>query len=205
MDKDQFARVEALFREALLDAPEDLGAFLEERCGGDPAVRRQVEALLAAHREAEGFLECGPAAGPGPGRLEGATLGAYRIVRRIGGGGMGVVYLAERADDAYRKRIAIKVLPPGEGSEEIVQRFTTERQILAALDHPNIARLLDGGATADGRPYLAMEYVEGKPIDAYCDDRRLSVRPGWLGSTLRGSRRRHGPYGRGGSAAEARA
>ena len=179
MDKDRFARVEALFREALLSEPEDFGAFLDERCGDDPAVRRQVEALIAAHREADTFLEPGPASGgaaAGAGGLEGRMVGAYRIVRRIGGGGMGVVYLAERADDAFRKRIAIKVLPPGEGSEDIVRRFTTERQILAALEHPNIARLLDGGATEEGRPYFALEYVEGKPIDAYCEDRRLGVR-----------------------------
>ena len=178
MDKERFERVQALFREALSADAETRDALLDSRCGGDAELRSQVEALLAAHREAGSFLEEGSAPGEfgAAAWMVGRTVGAYRIVRRLGGGGMGVVYLAERADDAFRKRVAIKVLRPGGDSEGIVRRFTTERQILAALDHPNIAKLIDGGTTDDGLPYIAMEYVEGKPIDDYCDDRRLGVR-----------------------------
>jgi serine/threonine-protein kinase len=181
MDRERFEQVEALFREALVAQPPDLGAFLDLRCGGDAELREQVRTLLAAHREAGSFLEPEPEADPRPAGSEpatdlvGRTVGAYRIVRWLGGGGMGDVFLAERADDAFRKRVAIKVLRPGKGSEAIVRRFTTERQILAALDHPIIAKLIDGGTIAEGLPYIAMEYVEGKPIDRYCDDRRLGV------------------------------
>ncbi len=102
-------------------------------------------------------------------------VGAYRILGEIGHGGMGTVYLAERADDQYRKRVAIKTIR-GFGSEDVLRRFRRERQVLAALEHPNIARLFDGGTTDDGLPYFVMEYVEGKPIDAFCDERRLPVR-----------------------------
>lgn len=106
----------------------------------------------------------------------GIRVGPYRIVREIGRGGMGVVYLAERADQEFQKRVALKVVKRGMDTDEVLRRFRHERQILASLEHPNIARLLDGGATADGRPCLVMEYIEGEPIDAYCDRRRLGIR-----------------------------
>ena len=102
-------------------------------------------------------------------------IGPYRIIRRIGQGGMGAVYLAARADDQYQKQVAIKLVRTGMASEFVVRRFLGERQILASLDHPNIARLLDGGTTADGWPYFVMEYIEGKPINQYCDDHKLST------------------------------
>ncbi|HJQ69482.1 MAG TPA: protein kinase [Blastocatellia bacterium] len=102
-------------------------------------------------------------------------IGPYKIIRRIGQGGMGSVYLAARADDQYQKQVAIKLVRTGMGSEFIVRRFIGERQILASLDHPYIARLLDGGTTADGSPYFVMEYIEGKPINQYCDDHRLTT------------------------------
>jgi serine/threonine-protein kinase len=104
----------------------------------------------------------------------GRMIGAYRVVRELGHGGMGTVYLASRADDQYQKRVAIKVVR-GLDSEEIVRHFRRERQILAALDHPNIAKLLDGGTTDDGLPYFVMERVEGEPVDAFCDGRKLTV------------------------------
>src|SRR5262249_31956530 len=106
---------------------------------------------------------------------EGRAIGPYRVVREIGRGGMGSVYLAARADDAFQKLVAIKVVRVGADSPEFIERFRKERQILATLDHPNITRLLDGGATSDGMPYLVMEYIEGQPIDAYCDERKLSI------------------------------
>jgi len=102
-------------------------------------------------------------------------IGAYRIAGEIGHGGMAVVYLGERDDQNYRKRVAIKMVRPGIGTEQVLQRFLNERQTLAALDHPNIVKLLDGGSTEKGLPYLVMEYVEGLPIDRYCDENKLSI------------------------------
>jgi eukaryotic-like serine/threonine-protein kinase len=102
-------------------------------------------------------------------------IGAYRALREIGRGGMGRVYLAARADEEYQKRVAIKVIRADVDRDEVVSRFRRERQILASLDHPNISRFLDGGATEDGRPYFVMEYVEGRPIDQYCDRQGLSI------------------------------
>src|SRR3989475_9036648 len=107
--------------------------------------------------------------------MRGRRLGPYRVLHEIGHGGMAVVYAALRADDEYRKRVAIKIVRPGFDSEEILRRFRNERQTLATLDHPNIVKLLDGGSTEDGLPYLVMDYVEGVPIDEYCDTHRLST------------------------------
>ena len=118
-----------------------------------------------------------------------ARIGAYRIVREIGRGGMGVVYLAERADGEFRQRVAIKLIATTDADDPLHQRFLAERQILAGLEHPNIARLLDGGVTDDGRPYLVMEYVDGVPITTYCDTHRLDV-PRAPPALRRGLRRR---------------
>lgn len=108
-------------------------------------------------------------------RFEGKRIGAYRLLREIGRGGLGTVYLAARADDAYQKEVAIKLLRRGLDTEDILRRFRNERQILADLDHPNIARLIDGGTSDDGLPYFVMEYVEGESILAYCDAHQLST------------------------------
>ena len=105
----------------------------------------------------------------------GYRVGPYQFVSRIGRGGMGAVWLATRFDREYRKQVAIKMVKRGMDSQEILRRFRTERQVLANLDHPNIARLIDGGSTPDGLPYLVMEYVEGMPIDQYCEQRRCSI------------------------------
>jgi eukaryotic-like serine/threonine-protein kinase len=102
-------------------------------------------------------------------------IGPYRVIRELGHGGMGTVYLAARDDDQYQKRVAIKVVR-GLDSAEVVRHFRRERQILAGLEHPNVARLLDGGTTEDGLPYLVMQHVEGQPIDRFCDERKLTVR-----------------------------
>ena len=105
----------------------------------------------------------------------GNRIGPYKIVREIGRGGMGAVYLAERDDEHYRQQVAIKLMKPGLGGDVIRRRFRKEMQILAELNHANIARLFDGGETADGQPYLVMEYVEGSPISQYCDQKQLST------------------------------
>ena len=105
----------------------------------------------------------------------GLCIERYELLRELGHGGMGTVYLATRADDVYHKRVAIKVVRHGAGGEEVVRRFRQEREILAMLDHPNIARLLDGGSTTNGLPYFVMDYVAGQPIDRYCDEGRLPV------------------------------
>ena len=109
------------------------------------------------------------------GRIDGVRIGPYRLVKELGRGGMGTVYLAVRSDDAFQKRVALKVLKRGMDTDAIVRRFRNERQILASLDHPNISGLLDGGTTPDGLPYFAMEFVEGQPIDEYCEARHLDT------------------------------
>jgi serine/threonine-protein kinase len=153
--------------------------FLGTACHGDDELRREVESLAATETEIGDFIEI-PVFRI---RLEevepltvGQRLGAYRIVREIGRGGMGAVYLAERADREFEQQVAIKLVRRGMDTDEIVRRFRSERQILAHLDHPNIAKLFDGGTTEDGRPYFVMEHVGGRPIDEFCDDRKLPVR-----------------------------
>jgi serine/threonine protein kinase len=107
--------------------------------------------------------------------LRESNIGPYKIIRRIGQGGMGAVYLAARDDDQFKKQVAIKLIRRGMDTDFVLRRFRNERQILASLDHPNIARLLDGGTTEDGRPYFVMEYIEGKPITDYSDENRLAT------------------------------
>src|SRR5262249_13295757 len=157
---------------------------LDRRCSGDTTLRREVQLLLdrsgsvdsrflneTSLAEATSILL--PAENN---RWIGRRVGAYKTIEQIGAGGMGEVYRAFRADDQYRKEVALKVVRTGQDSGFIVTRFRQERQILASLDHPNIARLLDGGTTEEGTPYLVMELIEGKPIAEYCDERRLPVR-----------------------------
>ncbi len=164
-------------REILYAASElDTGGqarYLETTCAGDSELRGEVERLLAAHREAGSFLEPEAAAALD---LSGSKVGPYRILNEAGRGGMGVVYRAVRDDD-YRQEVALKLVQREMESSFLRARFRQERQALALLNHPNIARLLDGGATEDGRPYLVMEWVEGQPITAYCEERRLGMRP----------------------------
>jgi len=171
---------EVLDRAIELD-PADRAKYLDETCGGDRELRQEVESLMASfERAGDTFLEgraidlAGVDPEP-PAASAGQRIGAYQVVEEIGHGGMGVVYRAVRADDQFRKEVAIKVVRGGLSDDLSTQRFRAERQILANLDHPAIARLLDGGAV-DGRPYVVMEYVHGVPIDEYCDSRKLPVR-----------------------------
>jgi eukaryotic-like serine/threonine-protein kinase len=167
------ARAEAIFDAALDREGGERAAFVAAECGGDVALRAQVMSLLEAHERVDGILE-EDARSLLPRDDAPRRVGPYRIAREIGRGSMGVVYEAERDDGQFLRRVAIKVLRAGDDAG-LRQRVLAERQILAALDHPNIARLLDGGVTGDGRPYLVMEHVEGLPIDVYCDRMRLTV------------------------------
>jgi serine/threonine-protein kinase len=171
-----------LFDQALELLPGDRQRWLDERCAGNPALRRQVEALLRADAAAAHFLELDGwrLAEPLVERSEpesavGRVIGPYRVVRELARGGMGVVYLAERADGQFEQRVALKLIKRGMDSDEINRRFLAERQILARLNHPHIARLLDGGVSAEGQPYFAIEYVEGSTILAHCESRRLGL------------------------------
>jgi serine/threonine protein kinase len=166
MTPEQWQQARQHFEAALALTREERTAYLTRICATDPQMHREVERLLAAASQANSFIEQ-PAISfaPAPQRatdLTGQQLGAYRVLRALGQGGMGAVWLAERADGAFQKQVALKLVRPGITEDEL-QRFLQERQILADLDHPNIARLLDGG-TWEGLPYLVMEYVEGQSL-----------------------------------------
>jgi serine/threonine protein kinase/tetratricopeptide (TPR) repeat protein len=158
-------------------------AFLDQISSVDPELRQELESLIASHEKADtDFLNRPPlqatSSQPEPtGRdpLIGRRLGTYQITEQIGSGGMGEVYRASRADDQYRKQVAIKLVRAGQDSDFVIHRFKNERQILASLDHPNIARLLDGGTTEEGVPFLVMELIEGQPITEYCESRNLPI------------------------------
>ncbi len=186
----RWQRVEQIF-DAAAELPEpERAALLDRTCAGDADLRREVESLLAHDLADDHFIEAAVAAvtpetlmmadtsaqtamsddAPFPG-----WIGPYRIVREIGSGGMGVVYEAIREDE-FKKRVALKIIKRGMDTVSIVRRFHRERQILAALAHPNITALLDGGTIADGRPFFVMEFVEGEPIAEYCDRRKLTIR-----------------------------
>ena len=181
---EEWSRIEAILDEVMdLDA-EVRTAVLDRACAGDAVLRAQVERLIAADTDADQFLET-PAMVYAAGLVDAASsqiqseerekpgdrIGPYSVIREIGHGGMGRVFLADRADGQFEQLVALKLVRSGQFGSEILGRFLRERQILARLQHPNIARLLDGGVTADGRPYFAMEYVEGEPITTYCDGR----------------------------------
>ncbi len=158
----------------------DRARFLDHACHGDTYVRQEVESLLRADaRRGESVLSAIASEAQlvfGADGIIGSRIGAYRITGEIGRGGMGTVYLAVRDDDQYQKRVAIKLIRRGMDTEDVLDRFRHERQILANLEHPYIARLLDGGSAPDGRPFLVMEYVQGEPLDDYCRHHDLDLR-----------------------------
>ncbi len=175
---ERFRRLKALFAEALERPPAERAAFAEEACGPDAALAAELRGLLEAHANDDGFLEEIVADGargvvpPGGGTLRG-RFGVYEILEELGSGGMGTVFLARRADSEYEAKVAVKIVRPGLFSTETLRRFRAERQALALLTHPGIARLLDGGTTEEGVPYLVMEHVEGLPIDGYAEGQSL--------------------------------
>ena len=186
---DHWHRVECVLDAVLTCEPAHWHAILHEQCADDDALRREVEGLLAHVTAAERFLAVPPAATAAALIAEaresdasgvpcdGRRIGAYRILREIGRGGTSRVFLAERADGAFEQQVAMKLLRSNLDSDIDLHRFRAERQILASLNHPNIARLLDGGVTDDGLPYLVLEFVDGKPIDIWCEERSLTIAP----------------------------
>ena len=176
MSPELWEQVQIVVDESLLLPAADRQAYLAKACADRPDLRREVDSLLAGADEARDFIE-EPVFTLREDNEAAAErrIGHYRVLTEVGSGGMGSVFLAVRADD-YEKPVALKILKRGMDTDEIVRRFEHERQILAHLDHPNIAKLLDGGTTEDGRPYFVMERVEGVPIDRYCDAARLSTR-----------------------------
>src|SRR5262245_58707602 len=192
MDEHRWQRIDELFQKALDREARERSAFIRSIAGDDHDLIREVRSLLVAHELPKPFLD-EPAHG-GASRLlrldtqsdlddpVGSRIGPWRITRALAAGGMGAVYHAVRDDDAFHKQVAIKLVRRGllgssaARGEELIRRFHIERQALANLDHPSIARLIDGGTSADGRPYLVMEYVEGVTIDAFCEKHNLSIR-----------------------------
>jgi serine/threonine-protein kinase len=181
VDPADWRAINDLFHAALERRGDDRHAFIATACNGNEALREQVERLVRAH-EATGQSLDRPVVDHAlqllseEGALSaGRLIGRYRLVRELGRGGMGAVYLAARADDEFQQQVAIKLIKRGMDTDAVLRHFRAERQIMAALEHPNIGRLLDGGTTADGLPYFVMEYVDGSRIDQYCDDRHLGV------------------------------
>ena len=158
--------------------------YLNQVCGGDPALRQRVEALLHVYESERCLLKSvsmtvAPTLDlPTPLEHPGTQIGPYKLLEQIGEGGMGVVYVASQREPVRRK-VALKIIKPGMDSREVVARFEAERQALAMMDHPNIAKVFDGGATDAGRPYFAMELVQGTPITEYCDPRNSRPASGW--------------------------
>jgi serine/threonine protein kinase/tetratricopeptide (TPR) repeat protein len=189
MEPDRWRQVERIYHDAMLCAPAGRGLLLDQACAGDTALRAEVESLLHYGEAPADFLER-PAmevvaqaladdllvmeTANSAGKI-GSRIAQYRIVGKLGSGGMGDVYRAVRADDQYEMQVAIKLVRPDLDTESVAARFRRERQILAGLEHENIARLIDGGTTVEGHPYFVMELVEGKPIDEYCDEARLGT------------------------------
>jgi serine/threonine protein kinase len=183
MNTDRDKLVKEIFADALEKAnAAERAAYLAQACGNDAQLRQQVENLLQAHEKAGGFLE-EPAAAP-PGKTvvlstpltekPGDHIGHYKLLQQIGEGGCGVVYMAEQ-EQPIRRRVALKVIKLGMDTKAVIARFEAERQALALMDHPNIAKVLDAGATTTGRPYFVMELVRGIKITEYCDQNNLST------------------------------
>ncbi|MHC4403505.1 MAG: protein kinase domain-containing protein [Planctomycetota bacterium] len=175
---DRASTAKEIFFQAL-DHTQDLQPFLAAACGDDQELRAEVEQLLLAHRQAGDFLGGSSSAtetGPASTLTEkpGSRIGPYKLLQQIGEGGFGVVYMAEQTEPVRRK-VALKIIKPGMDTKEVVARFEAERQALAIMDHPNIARVLDGGATESGRPYFVMELVKGVPLTKFCDDNKLDT------------------------------
>ncbi|MEO1245763.1 MAG: serine/threonine-protein kinase [Pseudomonadota bacterium] len=175
MSETRWERLQSLFEQAVKLHGDDREKFLSTACGDDTDLRRELHALLQADSMESGGASRFALDKDYDDELVGTTIDAWKLVELIGTGGMGSVFLAQRVDGSYEQDVALKIVRKGVDTESVVRRFEMERQILARLEHPNIARLIDGGVTGDGRPYLAMEYVDGLPITEYCDRNQLTV------------------------------
>lgn len=181
MTPERYHQIKKLFDAALQLGKVQRAEFLDHACAGDQELRQQVENLLASDEQEAGFLDEQPLGSVSSliqtttQQIVGLRVGPYQIREEIGRGGMGAVYLATRADDQFQRQVAIKIVLRSQQSADVLDRFRREQQILASLNHPNIARLIDAGVTPDGRPYLVMEYVDGQPIDDYCSAQNLDV------------------------------
>ena len=177
MTPERYKQIQTLFEKALDLNDAQREDYLKQECGEDRELYDEVMSLISADEKAHSIFSGSAADYISLDKIapEGKTFGNYRAVKQIGIGGMGSVYLAERADGVFEQKVALKIIKPGMNTREIVARFEAERQILARLQHPNIARLLDGGISEVGLPYFTMEYVDGKPITEYCDDKNLCV------------------------------
>lgn len=182
MTPERWQQIRGVFDQAVALPVDERPNYLDQACATDSELRREVESLLLSDCQAgTGFLDI-PAVdltrlsqrSLAPSRV-GCRIGAYNILEEIGHGGMGEVYRANRSDGQYEKEVAIKLVRGGYDTAAVLDRFRHERQILASLDHPNIAHLLDGGTTDEGIPYLVMELIEGTPIDQYCDTHHLNI------------------------------
>src|SRR5713226_5565671 len=175
---DEADRIESVFAAALLQpSPQERIAFLDQECADDLVLRGRVEALLKGHDQAGSFLKDPPARPQATEDYEpitehpGTVIGPYKLMEQIGEGGFGLVFVAEQ-QQPMRRKVALKVIKPGMDSRQVIARFEAERQALALMDHPNIARVFDAGATDSGRPYFVMELVKGIPIIEYCDQQQ---------------------------------
>ena len=182
MTAERWRQIESLFAQAIDCPPPERARFLDRVCQGDEELRCELESLLACDAPDQRLVDlpAGFVANPSgkpesDSGMAGRRIGTYRLIRLIGHGGMGAVYLGVRDDDQYQKQVAVKLLKRGMDTDFMLSRFRQERQILANLEHPFIARLIDGGATDDGLPYFVMEYVDGIPITKYCADKGLSI------------------------------
>jgi non-specific serine/threonine protein kinase/serine/threonine-protein kinase len=190
MNAETWEQLKDVFHSALEVEETERAAFLDRACEGNARLRGRVDRLLSSHEQAGSFLVSPALSGSGLNPLidhdddkasvpeatrVGQRIGPYQIIREIGRGGMGTVYLATRADEIFDRQVALKLIKRGMDSDSIIKRFVMERQILANLDHPNIARLIDGGTTEDSLPYFVMEHIEGKTITRYCDELKLNT------------------------------
>jgi serine/threonine protein kinase/Tfp pilus assembly protein PilF len=180
LDKVKINIVKSVFEQALDIDLKERQIFLDDKCGDDKELKKEVLSLLDAHNQADDFLEIPPnikekKSHPDKDQFIGTRIGNYLIEAEAGVGGMGIVYIGKRDDKEFKHKVAIKILRHHFNSEYVIKRFQNERQTLANLQHPNIARLLDGGTTAEGLPYLVMEYIDGKSLLEYCDDKNLNI------------------------------
>ena len=181
MTPEELSRIRRIYEQALPMSGSAREVYLRDECQDAENIRAEIERLLKAHDNIPDWLDR-PALGAertfatfDPPKLEGRSLSGYTLIREVGRGGMGSVFLAERSDQTFHRKVAIKLILPPAGSADVIARFHQERQILASLDHPNIAKLLDAGVTDEGWPYFVMEFVEGRPIHHWCDERKLNT------------------------------